>query len=82
MYYRNGQTQKFSSLLSEALREDGFEDRLQKRHLFENEKERIRAINVLAGHQLHLMESESDPNIRRKHSQKGYKLIEEANQIS
>ena len=55
---------------------------MQKRHLFENEKERIRAINVLAGHQLHLMEAESDPTIRRKHSQKGYKLIEKGNEIS
>ena len=55
---------------------------MQKRHLFENEKERIRAINVLAGHQLHLMEAESDPAIRRKHSQKGYKLIEKGNEIS
>ena len=79
MYYRNGQTQKFSNLLSEALREDSFEDRMQKRHLFDNEKGRIRAMNVLAGHQLHLMEAESDPKIRQKHSQKGYKLIEEAN---
>ena len=42
--------QKFSTILSEALHEEGFDDRIRKRHLFENEKERVRAVNVLAGH--------------------------------
>lgn len=60
MYYRSGQTSNFSHLLSEALKEVPFEDRPQTQYLFENEKERIRALNVLAGHQLHLMESETD----------------------
>ena len=68
MYYREGQLEKFSQLLGEALREEEFDSRIQKRHLFENEKERIRAINVLAGHQLHLMEAEStDLSMREKH---------------
>ena len=50
MYYRAGKTANFSELLSEALRDEDFEGRRQKRYLFENEKERIRAMNVLAGH--------------------------------
>mgnify|MGYP001014051074 CR=1 FL=1 len=50
MYYRAGKTASFSELLSEALRDEDFEGRRQKRYLFENEKERIRAMNVLAGH--------------------------------
>ena len=60
MYYRTGQPKKFSSILSEALRDEGFEA-IHKRHLLENEKERLRAMNVLAGHQLNLAESENDP---------------------
>lgn len=68
MYYRSGQTENFSLLLGEALREEGFEGRMLKRHLFENEKERVRAMNVLAGHQLQLMEAESDPAKRKIHS--------------
>jgi len=79
MYYRAGQTANFSHVLSEALHEEDFEGRRQKRYLFENEKERIRAMNVLAGHQLHLMEAEPDLVKRKEHSKKGYKLIEEAN---
>jgi len=79
MYYRSGQTANFSHLLSEALKDEDFEGRRQKRYLFENEKERIRALNVLAGHQLHLMEAEADTIRRKEHSKKGYKLIEEAN---
>ena len=47
-------------------------------HLFENKKERIRALNVLAGHQLHMMETEGDLTKRTQHSQQGYKLIKEA----
>lgn len=82
MYYRAGQTANFSALLSEALRDEDFEARRQKPHLFENEKERIRALNVLAGHQLHLMEAETDLVRRKEHSKKGYKLIEEAQQLS
>ena len=50
MYYRNGETRKFSQLLGEALKDEGFDERFNKRHLFENEKQRIRALNVLAGH--------------------------------
>ena len=50
----------------------------------QNEKERIRALNVLAGHQLHLMEAAgtTDPAQRKEHSKKGYKLIGEAQQLS
>ena len=76
MYYHAGEVQKFSSILSEALREESFEDRILKRHLFENEKERVRAANVLAGHQLNLAEAESDAAQQRLHLTKGYKLIE------
>lgn len=65
MYYRQGYTEKFAKILSEALREEGFDDRIQKRHLFENEKQRIRAMNVLAGHQLNLFEAEKDPEQRK-----------------
>ena len=43
---------------------------------------RVRAINVLAGHQLQLMEAEADPNKRKAHSTKGYKLIDEANLLT
>ena len=62
MYYRTGQLKNFSSILSEALRDEGFEA-IHKRHLLENEKERLRAMNVLAGHQLNLAESENDPQL-------------------
>ena len=82
MYYRAGEVQKFSKILSEALREEGFDDRIRTRHLRENEKERVRAMNVLAGHQLNLVEAESDPAQQSVHRQKGHKLIEEANTIS
>ena len=61
MYYRAGEVQKFSAILSEALREEGFDDRIRRRHLFENDVQRVRAMNVLAGHQLSLAEAESDP---------------------
>ena len=60
MYYRENQISNFSELLSEAVRDEHAELRIHKLHLFENKKERIRAINTLAGHQLHMMESESD----------------------
>ena len=46
--------------MGEALHSEGIDDRQQKRHLFENEKQRIKAMNVLAGHQLHLTENEHD----------------------
>ena len=82
MYYRAGEVQKFSSILSEALREEGFDDKYRTRHLRENEKERVRAMNVLAGHQLNLVEAESDLAQQSVHRQKGHKLIEEANTIS
>ena len=82
MYYRADNIYIFSKILSEALHSDGIDDRQQKRHLFENEKMRIRAMNVLAGHQLHLTENESDAQKRKFHSQRGFKLIEEANTIS
>ena len=60
MYYRADQVQHFSKILSEALHSEGIDDRQQKRHLFENDKLRIKAMNVLAGHQLHLTENEQD----------------------
>jgi hypothetical protein len=41
MYYRIDQSQAFQQILTEALREEGFDDRIQKRHLFENEAKRI-----------------------------------------
>ena len=82
MYYRAGEVQKFSAILSEALREEGFDDRIRKRHLFENDGQRVRAMNVLAGHQLSLAEAESDPAQQKAHRAKGHKLIEEANTIS
>jgi hypothetical protein len=44
--------------LSEALKDEGFDLRIQKRHLFENEIQRIKAMNALAGHQLNLVEAE------------------------
>lgn len=50
MYYRDDQVLNFSKILGEALHTEGIDDRQQKRHLFENEKVRIRAMNVLAGH--------------------------------
>lgn len=50
--------------------------------MFENEKERIRAINVLAGHELHLMEAESEPAKREKHKQKVVDLVNDGNAIS
>ena len=82
MYYRDDKLQNFSKILSEALHTEGIEDRQQKKHLFENDKQRIRAMNVLASHQLHLAENEHDPLKRKLHSQRGFKLIEEANTIS
>jgi hypothetical protein len=36
--------------LGEALHSESIDDRQQKRHLFDNEKQRIKAMNVLAGH--------------------------------
>ena len=50
MYYRENQISNFSDLLSEAVRDENVELRIHKQHLFENTKERIRAINALAGH--------------------------------
>lgn len=50
MYYRADKVQNFSKILGEALHTDGIEDRQQKKHLFENDKQRIRAMNVLASH--------------------------------
>lgn len=60
MYYRDDKVYNFSKILAEALSSDSIEDRQQKKHLFENDKQRIRAMNVLAGHQLHLTENEHD----------------------
>jgi hypothetical protein len=51
--------------LTEALREEGFDDRIQKRHLFENEAKRIKAMNALAGHHLNQVEIEDDYDKRR-----------------
>jgi len=39
-------------------------------------------MNVLAGHQLYMFEQEKEVDKRKQISQKGYKLIEEANTIS
>ena len=78
MYYRVGEVQKFSTLLQAALAENAFDDRIQRRHLYENEKQRIRALNVLAGHQLHLFETEGDG----KHRPRVVNFIDEANTIS
>lgn len=50
MYYRVGRTDAFQMILHEALKDEGFDYRIQKRHLFENEKQRVRAMNALAGH--------------------------------
>jgi hypothetical protein len=68
--------------LTEALREEGFDDRIQKRHLFENEAKRIQAMNALAGHHLNQVEIEDDYDKRRMHFSNGHKLIEEANTMS
>jgi hypothetical protein len=69
-------------ILSEALREEGFDDRIQKRYLFENEPKRVEALNALAGHQLNLAEVAEDPDKQKQHVQAGIKLIEDAILIS
>ena len=78
MYYRRGEVSKFDRVLSDALTETGLEDRRERPHLYENEQQRIRAMNVYAGHFLNLYETEQDG----KHRQRGVNLIEEANTIS
>ena len=67
MYYRTGRIDAFQAILAEALKDEGFDQRIQKRHLFENEKKRIKAMNALAGHQLNLVENEADAERRRVH---------------
>lgn len=39
-------------------------------------------MNALAGHQLNLVENESDSDKRRQHFELGFKLIEEANMMT
>jgi tetratricopeptide (TPR) repeat protein len=68
--------------LSEALKEEGFDDRIQKRYLFENEPKRIEALNALAGHQLNLAEVAEDHDKQKLYIQAGIKLIEDASTIS
>jgi len=50
MYYRNGRTDAFQMILSEALKDGGIDFRIVNKHLFDNEKQRIKAMNALAGH--------------------------------
>jgi hypothetical protein len=50
MYYRKDRPDAFQQILTEALKEEGFDDRIQKRYLFLNESKRIQAMNALAGH--------------------------------
>jgi hypothetical protein len=69
-------------ILSEALKDGGIDFRIVNKHLFDNEKQRIKAMNALAGHQLNLVENESDPDRRRQHFELGFKLIEDANRTS
>ena len=58
MYYRKGQVVNFTEILSEALKEHDFDQRLQHKHLYDNNLQRVRALNILASHQLHAFESE------------------------
>jgi hypothetical protein len=46
--------------LTEALGDKGI-DRSELRYLFEPQEERIKAINVFAGHHLNLYDAEEDP---------------------
>lgn len=48
MYHRKGLTNNFALILDEALRDDL--DRMSHRHLYDDDRERIKAMNVLAGH--------------------------------
>lgn len=82
MYHRIDRPDAFQQILSEALKEEGFDDRIQKRYLFENEPKRIEALNALAGHQLNLADVAEDPDRYKQHMQAGIKLIEEASTIS
>jgi len=51
------------------------------RHLYDNDKERIKAMNVLAGHQLNLQEAEKDEDKRKQFNSRGYNLINQATNI-
>jgi hypothetical protein len=82
MYHRIDRPDAFCLILSEALKEEGFDDRIQKRYLFENEAKRVEALNALAGHQLNLAEVAEDSDKQKQHIQAGIKLIEDAILIS
>jgi hypothetical protein len=49
--------------------------------LFEDEQQRIKAINAFASHQLNMYEQEEDPERKKRYSHYGYKLIDNANSI-
>ncbi len=67
MYHRIDRPDAFSLILSEALKEEGFDDRIQKRYLFENEPKRVEALNALAAHQLNLAEVAEDPEKQKQY---------------
>jgi hypothetical protein len=82
MYYRIGRSDAFAMILKEALQDRGVDQRIIYKHLFQNEKQRLKAMNALACYYRILGENEIDADKRNELNELGYQTINFANMES